>query len=85
MGWASYQIFKKGGQLDRVSILRRGAKKRGGRWRFYIKKLESEIFNYKKDYEQKVFSVITKNLNLEILTKNLAIFKRWDEVTDDKF
>ena len=85
MGWASYQIFKKGGQLDRVSILRGGAKKRGGRWRFYIKKLESEIFNYKKDYEQKVFSVITKNLNLEILTKNLAIFKRWDEVTDDKF
>ena len=23
---------------------------------------------------------MTKNLNLEILTKNLAIFKRWDEV-----
>ena len=26
------------------------------------------------------FSVITKNLNWEILTKNLVTFKGWDEI-----
>ena len=31
------------------------------------------------------FSVITKNLNLEILTKNLITFKRWDWVKDENF
>ena len=31
------------------------------------------------------FSVITKNLNWDILTKNLVIFKRWHAVKDDKF
>ena len=31
------------------------------------------------------FSVITKNLNWGILTKNLATFKRWDGVKDEKF
>ena len=31
------------------------------------------------------FSVITKNLNREILTKNLVTFKRWDGVKDVKF
>ena len=30
-------------------------------------------------------SVITKNLNWEILTKNLVTFKRWYGVTDKKF
>ena len=30
------------------------------------------------------FSVITKNLNGEILTKNLLTFKRWDGVKDEK-
>ena len=30
------------------------------------------------------FSVITKNLNWEILTKNLVTFKRWDGVKDEK-
>ena len=30
----------------------------------------------KKVYEQKYFSVITKNLNWETLTKNLVTFKR---------
>ena len=29
-------------------------------------------------------SVITKNLNWEILTKNLVTFKRWDESKDEK-
>ena len=31
------------------------------------------------------FSVITKNLNREILTKNLVTFQRWDGVKDEKF
>ena len=31
------------------------------------------------------FSVITKNLNLEISTKNLVMFKRWDGVKDETF
>ena len=39
----------------------------------------------KKVYKQKCFSIITKNLNLEILTKNFVTFKRWDGVRDDKF
>ena len=29
------------------------------------------------------FSVITKNLNWEILSKNLVIFKKWDRVKDE--
>ena len=29
--------------------------------------------------------VITKNLNWEILTKNLVTFKRWNGVKDEKF
>ena len=36
----------------------------------------------RKFYEQKCFSVITKNLNWEILTKNLVNFKRRDGVKD---
>ena len=31
------------------------------------------------------FSVISKNLKREILTKNLVIFKRWDEVKGERF
>ena len=31
------------------------------------------------------FSVITKNLNWEVLKKNLVTFKRWDGFKDDKF
>ena len=30
-------------------------------------------------------SVITKNLNWDILTKNSVTFKRWDGVKDEKF
>ena len=30
-------------------------------------------------------SLITKNLNWEILTKNLVTFKRWDWVKDERF
>ena len=32
-----------------------------------------------------LFSVITKNLSWEIVTKNLGTFKRWDGVKDEKF
>ena len=31
------------------------------------------------------FSVITKNLNWLVLTKNLVTFKRWDGLKDEKF
>ena len=31
------------------------------------------------------FSVITKNLNREILTQNLVAFKRWNGDKDEKF
>ena len=31
------------------------------------------------------FSVITKDLNWKILTKNLVTFKRWGGVKDEKF
>ena len=31
------------------------------------------------------FSVITKNLNWEVLTKNLVTFKRWDGVKNENF
>ena len=30
-------------------------------------------------------SAVTKNLNWEILTKNLVTFKRWDWVKGEKF
>ena len=32
-----------------------------------------------------LFSVITKNLNQEILINNLVTFKSWDGVKDEKF
>ena len=32
-----------------------------------------------------LFSVMTKNLNWEISTKNLTTFKRWDRVNAKKF
>ena len=31
------------------------------------------------------FSVIIKNLNWEVLTKNLVTFKRWDGVKNENF
>ena len=33
----------------------------------------------------KKFSVITKNLNWEILTMKLVGLRRWDQVKDEKF
>ena len=52
----------------------------------YIKdKRKSEIFKDKKILYTKIFfSVITKNSNWEILTKNLVTFERYDAVKDEK-
>ena len=86
-------IFQKGGGFDRISIFRGEVawKKwndffQGG-FTFYIKnQLKSQIFNNTKSLSAKMFfSVTTKNLNWEILTKNLVTFKRWDEIKDEKF
>ena len=38
----------------------------------------------KKIIKNKMFIAITKNLNCQILTKNLVTFKRQDEVKDEK-
>ena len=35
--------------------------------------------------KQKFFSVITKNLNWEVLTKNSVTFKRSDGIKNEKF
>ena len=89
-GWTSYQIFKKGG-LDRTSTLRgRLLEKRDNFFQGGVailqkkNKLKSEIFNDKKSLWTKIFfSVITKNSDWEILTKNLVTFKREDRVKDE--
>ena len=39
----------------------------------------------KKIIKKKYLSTITKNLNWQILAKNLVTFKRQDEVKDEKF
>ena len=40
----------------------------------------------KKNYKQKMFfSILTKNLNREILIKNLVTFKRWNGIMDENF
>ena len=59
-------------------------------WRsynFYIRNnVKSEIFNDKKGLQSKIFfSFITKNINWEILSKNLVSFKRWNGVKNEKF
>ena len=52
----------------------------------YIKReLKSEIFNDKKFYKQKnVFLCVLNNLNWEILTKNLATFKRFGGINKEE-
>ena len=52
---------------------------------FYVKINHNlKCLTTKEVYEQKCFSVTTKNLNWEILTKNLVTFKRCDGVKDEK-
>ena len=87
-GWTSNQILKKGG-LDKTSTFGGSCWERGGDFfrgccNFNINKLKSEIFNDKKSLWTKIFfSVITKNSDWEILTKNLVTFKREDRVKDE--
>ena len=72
-----------GGWVFTESLLgKRGVSFFGGVCSFYIKnKLKSEKFHNKKSLQTKMFfSVITKNLNWEILSKNFVTFKRWDAV-----
>ena len=78
------QIFKKG-EFDRISIFREGLLGKRecffqGGWSSYIKNnLKYQILTNKKSLETKMFLyVITKNLNWEVLTKNLVTFKRWN-------
>ena len=78
-------MFKKGG-LKGSQFLEGRCWKRGGNFfelgggrdcSFYIKnKLKSEILNDKKNYKPKCLSAITKNLNWQILIKNIVTFKR---------
>ena len=63
------KLSKRKRGLDRISIFRRVAGKEGG-CSFYIKKSQNQYLKTKKVYKQKCFSLITKNLNWEILTKN---------------
>ena len=73
-GWTSYQIFKKGGQLDRTWIF---IVKLVGKWGWlqFSHKLKYDLM-IKLVCKQKFFSVITKNWNWEFLTTNLVTFKR---------
>ena len=83
--------FSKRGGLTGSQFLEWGCWERGGDFfqggsSFYLKnKLKSTIFNDKKSLQTNMFfSVITKNLNWEILTKNFT-FERRDEIKDGKF
>ena len=76
-------VFKEGG-LDRISIFRGVCWEREGD--IFQDKLKSEIFNDKINLHTIMFfSVINKNLNCYILTKNLVVLK-WtlDESQLDK-
>ena len=81
--------FSKGG-LDRTSAFRRELvkKTRVTFFRgvgFYKKdKVNLKYLMTKKVSKQIFFSVLTKNSNWEILTKNLVAFKRSDVVKDGK-
>ena len=92
--------FQKGGYLTGSQFLEGACWENGGyfcqkagKWgegrgsSFYMKsKLKTELFNDKKGLQTKIFFfVITKNLNWEILTKNLISFKRWDWDKHEKF
>ena len=65
--------------LEAVCWEKRGDYFQGG-CNFHTKiKLKPEIFNDKESLKAKIFfSVVTKNSNWEILTKNLVTFKRYE-------
>ena len=78
--------FLQGGGVEpptRPQLLEGGCWERGGDFfqgegvQLSHNKLKSEIFNDKNSLQAKIFFfVITKNLNWEILPKNLVTFKR---------
>ena len=72
--------------IDGVAEKKGGLFFQGGSSFFIKNKLKSEIFNDQKSLLTKIilFSLITQNLNWEILTKNLITFKRWHGVKDKK-
>ena len=92
--------FQKGGYLTGSQFLEGACWENGGyffqeagKWgegrgsSFFMRsKSKTELFNDKKGLQTKIFFfVITKNLNWEILTKNLISFKRWDWDKHEKF
>ena len=63
--------FQKGG-LGRISVFRDFN--------------ETLTLMTEKIHKQKMFfSILTKNLNREILIKNLVTFKRWNGIKDENF
>ena len=60
-----------GGGLATDQFLKKG----GGLDRISIFSLSAKMF----------FFVTTENLTWEILTKDLVIFKRWNDIKDEKF
>ena len=76
------KFSKKGEGLDRISILEGDCWKRkddlfqGGGYCLHKIKSNLKYLMTKKAYKKMFLSVITKNLNCKILTKNLVIFKR---------
>ena len=82
MGVETPSKFSKKGGLKGLQFLEGRCWERGGDAIFNLK---SEIFNDKKClYAKTFFSVITKNSNRGIRTKNLVSFKRKDGVKDEK-
>ena len=75
--------FSKKEGLKGLQLLEWGCWERGGGGAIF--NLKSEILNDKKCLYAKIFfSVITKNSNWRIRTKNLVSFKRKDGVKDEK-
>ena len=82
MGFETPPKFSKIGGLKGLLLLVGGCWERGGGAIFNLK---SEILNDKKCLYAKIFfSVITKNSNWGIRTKNLVSFKRKDVAKDEK-
>ena len=80
------KFLKWGGGLNRTSVFRVGCWEIGewlfsGGLQFFDKnKLKSGIFNDEKSLQTRILcSVVTKNSNWEVLSKNLVTFKRWGE------
>ena len=69
-----------GGGGEGCSFYRKNKLKSMTKYKYSITKYSMA----KKVYKQLLFSVTTKNLNLEVLIQYLVIFKGWDGVKDEK-